>query len=136
MYESLNRVELPVVETLESIGIYPVAKPKSQKTSAPAISCTPGTIDLALLVSETSRSILAGANPKDDRSHSLTTLLNELYGWWHWTQDNRICVSGVPEELAHQAGQRLGIDSDRIGRIIKSVNISTSASGASGINRL
>jgi hypothetical protein len=126
MYESLNRVELPVVETLESIGIYPVSKPKSQKTSAPAISCTPGTIDLALLVSETSRSILAGANPKGDRSHSLATLLNELYGWWHWTQDNRICVSGVPEELAHQAGQRLGIESDRIGRIIKSINDNSS----------
>lgn len=143
-YQSLNRA-LPVeVESLESIGIYSIKKDKPQEIPqrggavSPRAAYIPGSIDLALLGNDTSRDILNGADPScdseallrsplafpkgsADRSHSLTTALNEWYGWWYWAHDNGIAVLGTPEELAHHAGQRLGLDSDRIDRIIKSV---------------
>jgi hypothetical protein len=69
----------------------------------------------------TSQEILSGVNPKNDRSNSLTTAFNEWCSWVHWTAQNGITISGNPEELAHHAGQQLGLDSDRINRILKSV---------------
>jgi hypothetical protein len=132
-YQSLNRA-LPVeVESLESIGIYPTSTKRQRPCliPPPALSAAiPGSIPLEMLGHDESQEILRGANLKGDRSDSLTTALNEWYGWYYWARDNGIAVSGTPIELAHYAGQRLGLDSDRIDRILKSVNADVSLTPA------
>ncbi len=126
-YKSLNRVEPPSVESLESIGIYSIKssrqKEQHQDSIEPSLNfeAIPGTIPLEELGNRSSREILAGANPKGDRSHSLTTAINEWWGWVNWTTQNGVDISGNPEELAHHAGKQLGLDSDRINRVFKSV---------------
>lgn len=127
-YESLNRVNPPLIESLESIGVYSTKssrqKEQRQDSTEPSLNfeAIPGTIPLEELGNRTSREILSGANPKGDRSDSLTTAINEWYGWHNWAAQNGIAISSSPEELAHHAGQQLGLDSDRINRILKSVN--------------
>lgn len=126
-YVSLNRVAPPLIDSLESIGIHSTKvryeSPQRQNLTPPSfnLKSTPGSISLEELGNRTSREILSGANPKGDRSDSLTTAINEWYGWVHWAAQNGVAISGNPEELAHYAGVQLGLDSDRINRIIKSV---------------
>jgi phage/plasmid-associated DNA primase len=126
-YESLNRVAPPLIESLECIGIDSTKSSRekqSQDLTPPSLNfgSTPGTIPLEVLGNRTSREILAGGNSKGDRSDSLTTAINEWHGWINWTKRNGVTISGNPEELAHHAGERLGLDTDRIDRILKSVN--------------
>jgi hypothetical protein len=125
-YESLNRTAPPLIESLECIGIYSTKSARekhSQDLTPPSFDfeAIPGTIPLEELGNLTSREILSGANPKGDRSDSLTTAINEWYGWVNWTAQNGVAISSSPEALAHHAGQQLGLDSDRINRILKSV---------------
>ena len=129
-YESFNRVEPPEVESLESIGIHstkaslnvpestyePALPPvKFANSSAMAI---PGTIPLQELGNGQSREILTGANPTGDRSEALATAIQEWYGWENWCKASGVCYSGSTAELAHIAGAALGIESDRVGRIL------------------
>jgi hypothetical protein len=115
------------VETLESIGVYPVSTKAHRQalvsTPHPTVSYIPGSIPLEQLGHDTSREILHGKCPTDNRSEALTTALNEWYGWQNWTRENGIAVTGTPEELAHYAGQQLGLGSDRIDRILKGIDI-------------
>jgi phage/plasmid-associated DNA primase len=126
-YKSLNRVEPPEIESLESIGVYSTKsshqKEQRQDSTEPSLNfeSTPGTIRLEELGSRTSREVFDGGNPKGDRSASLTTAINEWCGWVNWTTQNGVTISGNPEELAHHAGTQLGLDTDRIDRILKSV---------------
>lgn len=129
-YESFNRVEPPEVFSLESIGIHstkaslnvpestyePALPPvKSANSSAQDI---PGTIPLQELGNNQSQNILAGANPTGDRSEALATAIQEWYGWENWCKASGVCYSGSTAELAHIAGAILGIESDRVGRIL------------------
>lgn len=125
-YQSLSRVQPLEVESLESMGIYSTKivypePPRSSVTPKP-ISSTPGSIPLEMLGSTNSREILLGACPTGDRSEALATAIQEWYGWHNWTRDNGIAPAGDVETLAHYAGGQLGIDSDRINRILKTID--------------
>jgi hypothetical protein len=124
-YKSINRAVPVEVVSLESIDIYPTSN-KSQRqasvTPQPAVSYIPGSIPLEQLGNDTSRGILQGSCPTGDRSEALATAAQEWYGWQNWTRENGIAVSGAPEDLANYAGQQLGIDSDRINRILKTID--------------
>ncbi len=125
-YESINRVAPPEVETLSSIGIYPTST-RSKTSVAPSTpslpkTAVPGSIPLEMLGHSASREILNGANPTGDRSEALTLAIREWYGWTNWTSENGIRVSGDATTLAHYAGSNLGIDSDRVDRILKTVD--------------
>lgn len=126
-YRSHNRV-LPVeVESLEAIGIFPVASPKKKTSSSSTnfprqqTGYVPGSIPLEQLGNDRSREILNG-NVTGDRSEALAFALQEWYGWHNWANENGISVTGTPEDLAHYAGEKLGIDGDRINRIIKTID--------------
>jgi predicted transcriptional regulator len=112
--------------SLESIGIYPTST-KSQRqalvTPQPAVSYIPGSIPLEQLGNDTSREILQGSCPTGDRSEALATAVQEWYGWQNWTRENGIAVTGTPEDLAHYAGGQLGIDNDRVDRVLKTIDI-------------
>ena len=124
-YQSLSRVQPVDVESLESIGIYSTKmvtqQPPHQGATPKPVSSTPGSIPLEMLGNSSSREILKGANPTGDRSEALATALQEWYGWANWGRDNAIAIHGDVETLAHYAGGQLGIDSDRINRILKTI---------------
>ena len=140
-YQSINRIMPVEVESLEFIGIYPTKKAnksevgriKDEKTRHPSpftLGPSVGSIPLEMLGNDTSRDILrgnyptgvSGAQPKVDRSEALATAIQEWYGWQNWAKENGIPISGNAETLAHHAGSLLGLDCDRINRILKTID--------------
>jgi hypothetical protein len=130
-YRSLNRpAQLPLLDSLESIGIFPASKsqngsllaqPSLVSASLPSSEApASGSLSLTNLLCPKSRSILDGANIYDDRSRSLTTLINEVFGWHNWLCHNSLPVSDDPMQLVSQSGSLLGIDPARVGRIFTS----------------
>jgi hypothetical protein len=113
------------VSSLESIGIYSISTKRQHQsvTPQPLLSYVPGSIPLEELGNDTSREILKGSCPTGDRSEALATALNEWYGWQNWAKENDIPITGTPEDLAHYAGAQLGIDSERVERILKTIDI-------------
>jgi hypothetical protein len=134
-YKSHQRCFPPLVESIESIGVYSTKAPDpayaptqpERKRLLKSGSDTFATISLEDLGNEQSQNILAGANPTGesvallrsaDRSEALATAIQEWYGWENWCNASGVCYSGSTAELAHIAGAALGIESDRIGRIL------------------
>lgn len=118
--------ELPIVD-VDFIYPYSGAKSSKNKPSVqPSLLDKPvftpssqaGAVDLADCLCPDSQTILAGNDIKGDRSDSLTTLINELYGWENWLSHNGVAYSGKTKDLALKAGLMMGLDEDRIGRIL------------------
>jgi hypothetical protein len=125
-YRSINRTHLAEVASLEAIGVYPSGKgkPLSEHVRQPQfnLSAMPGSIPLDMLLTDRARAIVSGNNPTGDRSEALTILICEAYGWENWAKDNGVSIRDSAEMLTHAAGTALGIDSDRIERILKTVD--------------
>ncbi len=81
----------------------------------------PGVLRLEELATAKAQAVLHGDSPLESRSHSLTYALREFYGWENWAAQNRVPISGNAEELARAAGAALGIDAERVERIMESV---------------
>lgn len=118
--------ELPIVD-VDFIYPYSGAKSSKNKPSVQpslldkpvlAPSSQAGAVDLALCIREEDQRTLAGNDIKGDRSDSLATLINELYGWENWLSRNGVAYSGNTADLAREAGLMMGLDEDRIGRIL------------------
>lgn len=126
-YESIKRGELVEVEDLESIGLYSIKKEASTPLNSSLLErdLVSNTIPLEELLSEKAREILNGGNPTGDRSEALTTLANEAFGWQNWGAENGLSISGNANNLVALAGNNLGIDSDRIQRILKTIDTSS-----------
>lgn len=129
-YENINRAKPVPVEDLADIGIYSSrskqrkqsttktkSKPKSTKSSA----STSG-IDLEKLINPNAKQILYG-NSSGDRSADLAAFIQEVYGWLNWCNKNNIPFSGDAYDLSSQAGEALGIDSDRRERIVDGIDL-------------
>jgi len=120
-YRNIRRVPLIEVECLEAIGIYPVNK-KQRETSIPQTDVEDcGVISLQRLASQGSQDVLEGVK-NGDRSEVLTKPIKEWYGWENWLQTQQIDYLNSAEELAHKAGENLGLDEERVERILKSVD--------------
>jgi len=126
-YVNVQRVPPVWVERLDAIGLYPVSgrrehglfrqyRPRIQ--SQPA---QPGVLRLEDLATAKAQAVLHGDSPLESRSHSLTYALREFYGWENWAAQNRVPISGNAEELARVAGAALGIDAERVERIMASI---------------
>ncbi len=127
-YTSIRRVAPVTVENLEAIGLYPVRQKQIPRPAQPrfhpqsqAVLRQPGTLCLEDLVSHTVQTILKGESPCESRSHSLALALQECYGWENWAAQNQLPISGSAEDLVQEAGATLGIDVERIERIIQSI---------------
>ncbi len=116
----------------QNTEVVPSATPPSQlhPSPTPVTELIPNTIPLEQLGNKTSQEILTGTDTKGDRSDSLTTALHEWYGWQNWCHINDVKFTGTASELAHYAGEKLGIDSARIDRIVKSIGDPSSCSPA------
>ena len=118
-----------LLPTMEGV---PGTTPPTQLHPSPTLvtELIPNTILLEQLGNKTSQEILTGTDTKGDRSDSLTTALHEWYGWQNWCHINDVKFTGTASELAHYAGEKLGIDSARIDRIVKSIGDPSSCSPA------
>lgn len=128
-YKAIGIAPPVEVESLESIKVYPTStKTKiALATETPSLmaAAIPGSIPLEMLGHDTSRTILRGDCPTGDRSEALATAIQEWYGWQNWCHATGVTIQGTPEDLARYAGTQLGIDSDRIGRILKTIDPNT-----------
>jgi|GEM_PF-3153356 len=127
-YVNLNRAEPVLIESLESIGIYPVKKMKPVKTvkpvaSLPIIPASGNELPLDSLITDACRAILGGTSEDGDRSGSLAKLIQEAAGWANWCSANGVRYGGSVEQLAEQSGQALGLDTERIDRILGSIQL-------------
>lgn len=117
---------LPVeVESLESIGILPTRTKRDHLALVPAplpTSGLPGSIPLEQLGNDESRRIINGEDTRGDRSESLTAAIREWAGWLNWCNTNGIATRGSVAELAHFAGNKLGVDGDRCDRILATID--------------
>lgn len=126
-YVNVQRVPPVWVERLDAIGLYPASGRREQKPSSqarPLIQsqpAQPGVLRLENLATAKAQSVLHGDSPLKSRSHSLTYALREFYGWENWAAQNRVPISGNAEELARAAGAALGIDAERVERIMESI---------------
>jgi hypothetical protein len=78
--------------------------------------------ELSELGTNTTRDVLAGVDVKGDRSHSLALAIQDWYGWEDWCNRNGITYRGSTESLAHEAGEKLGIDAARVDRIVAGID--------------
>ncbi|NJR61219.1 MAG: DUF3987 domain-containing protein [Cyanobacteria bacterium CRU_2_1] len=124
-YTLISDGEPVAIDSLEAIGIYSTAikKARTNNYSAPRTSTTiPGAIPLDMLGCDSSRAVLSGEDVKGDRSESLTTAIKEWFGWERWAAQNGVAVRDSTESLAQQAGVALGLDEERVERILKTIN--------------
>ena len=159
--------DIPVIESLEEIGLYPTASKGKKKPSKPttgddtltdaqASGSTPtpdnatrndneasspvsstetvtamleqypqlrdAVLELSELGTPTTQDVLDGTDVKDDRSCSLTLAIKDWYGWENWCRRNGITYRGDTHSLALAAGEKLGIDAERVGRILDGID--------------
>lgn len=126
-YVNVQRVPPVWVERLDAIGLYSVSGRREQgqsRQSRPRIQAQlaqQGVLRLEDLATAKAQAVLHGDSPLASRSHSLTYALREFYGWENWAAQNRVLVSGDAEDLARAAGAALGIDAERVERIMESI---------------
>ncbi len=130
-YENINRAKAVPVGDLADIGIYSsrskqrkqsTAKTKSKSKSTKSSPSTCG-IDLEKLITPNAKQILYGNSTSGDRSADLAAFIQEVYGWLNWCNQNNVPFSGDAYDLSSHAGEALGIDSDRIDRILDGIDL-------------
>ncbi|OKH56267.1 hypothetical protein NIES2101_00335 [Calothrix sp. HK-06] len=131
-YEVLNWGEIIEVESVESIGIYPVKKAAKEKAEKQAKdkptnskstnrSKVPQVLEGCL--TDSTKEIIDGiCGNVSNRSEVLAKVANEVYGWRNWLNNNQISFIDNSDDLINRAGESLGIDSDRIQRVIKPID--------------
>lgn len=122
-YVCLDRREPVAVASIEAV-IHPAKAEKTKilkpgKKLANSIFAPTGSIALSALLTDNARAVLSGEDIKGDRSGSLTLLIHEVFGWQNWGGENGVPISGSAEDLTYAAGESLGLDNNRIGRILK-----------------
>ncbi|MFM6156474.1 MAG: hypothetical protein ACKPE3_26350, partial [Sphaerospermopsis kisseleviana] len=125
-YENINRPrELPVVESLESIGIFSIASKSKSVPARPVkidIPSSENYINLLDCVTKENREILEGKhNETDDRSALFNKAVKDLLGWANWLNDHNLNFSQNPQDIIRQAGSYFGFHDKRINAILKSV---------------
>ena len=120
-YESIQRVTPILIESFEAIGIQTIQKPKLirqfERDNYPTVSS--GMPHLTQVVCCSVQRILSGVNVYSDRSYCLLVAALELYGWVNWARHMGFSVVGDPEALLLETALGLGVESDRLQRILK-----------------
>ncbi|MFM6151887.1 MAG: hypothetical protein ACKPE3_02645, partial [Sphaerospermopsis kisseleviana] len=126
-YENINRPrQLPVVESLDTIGIFSITKSKSKSVVIPShkidIPRSENYINLLDCVTKENREILEGKhNETDDRSSLFVKAVRDLLGWVNWLNDHNLNFSQNPQDIIRQAGSYFGFHDKRINAILQGV---------------
>lgn len=125
-YVSIQQCEPIAVNSLADVGIQPIQKPRVARvilhSEVPHVEGIPR---LEQLVCAQVQRILNGENAYGDRSLSLLVAALELHGWINWSQRSGITISGDPDALLLAATEKLGVEKDRLDRILKGQNLDT-----------
>lgn len=116
--------ETPIDSTVSDVSSTPSSTPKLDEAFTQKLRGV--SVELAKLCTKPNQEILQGANPKGDRSDSLTAAVKDLYGWANWCRDNAVTFTDDVESLAVAAGERMEppLDTDKVGRILKTIDAS------------
>lgn len=143
-YCSINATYPILVESLETIGIYPYkATPESNPEAAKLVqkasrqfrktdcrlasfhlgeeTANRPELPLLHLISASARRVLAGTKhiKMGERSNALILLAREAYGWENWAWKNGYSVTPCAQQVCEEAGLEMGLECDRIERILK-----------------
>ncbi|MTJ10739.1 plasmid replication protein, CyRepA1 family [Anabaena sp. UHCC 0204] len=126
-YQNINRPRvLPVIESLESIGIFSIASKPVLIPSTPIkfdIPTSSEYISLLDCITKENRDILEGKNSdSEDRSYLFNKAVKDLLGWANWLNAHNLNYSQNPQDIIRQAGSNMGFHDKRIGYILKSIN--------------
>jgi hypothetical protein len=130
-YRIVQRVPPVPVASLASIGLHPHSRRQQRSQPVPPPrrlqiverpAAIAGSVDLGALATPRVQSILQGEDPYEDRSAALTVAARELYGWENWTAAQGIAIAPPAPTLLAQAGEQLGIDAERVTRILSTIN--------------
>ena len=137
-YVSISAGELPEVESLTAIGIYPTKEEKDakaktttkkhEKVTAPvSVSTEYGSLNLLALASKNVTDIILGGEREvSDRSDTITTVANELLGWLNWSNQNGVSIIDDHEALCIQAAKNVGLfDENRVSRILGTISFNS-----------
>lgn len=130
-YRNINRpCALPVIESLESIGIFSCASKPVVISASPARFDNPTSsseyISLLDCITQENRDTLEGKNnDSKDRSYLFNKAVRDLLGWANWLNSHNLNYCQKPQDIINQAGYNVGFSNKRIGYILKSINIET-----------
>ena len=127
-YQNLNRPRvLPLIESLESIGIFSIASKPVIIPSTPVKLDIPSSseyINLLDCVTKENKASLEGNYSEDaDKSYLFTKAVKDLFGWANWLNSHNLNYSQNPQDIIRQAGSNLGFHDKRISYILKSINV-------------
>jgi hypothetical protein len=125
-YKNINRpAELPIIESLESIGIYPISEPTKVVIPAKLDIPTSGEyISLLDCITQENRDTLEGKNnDSEDRSYLFSKAAKDLLGWANWLDQHNFNYAQNPQDIIRQAGSNLGFSDKRVGYILKSISL-------------
>jgi hypothetical protein len=122
-YVSVNRAKPISVKDVKAIGLHTAqATRKSQTFKIIPMVAESGTVSLHELVNKSVRAILAGSIQPTDRSHAITAVARELYGWENWAGANGVPLVGQADIVIAEVALMLGVDADRVVRILATVD--------------
>ncbi|MBW4450820.1 MAG: bifunctional DNA primase/polymerase [Spirirestis rafaelensis WJT71-NPBG6] len=132
-YVCLNRAIPVEVESLESIGIYPVRKEADKKQSREDKQNQTNfdfnfgkgkysdEVSLHHLISAKAQALTQNSSSLD-RSFDFTSICKEIFGWYEWLNKRSIGVIEDTKKLLFDIGASIGLDYRRIEKIISSIN--------------
>ncbi len=134
VYRSINRGEFLWVEAMAAISIYPFTptpRPRRQtvryqRRHRPTPSPLGYSFSFWLLASRKVQQLNLDAVPPGERSDAMTLVAREIFGWENWLSDHGMALKEDAELLCFQVGERLGLDSGRVARILDSTSGSRS----------
>lgn len=123
-YVCTNQADPIRVANVAAIGLKP-AKAATKAIRRQAIPVVAGSGEVALmdLISQNVRQIInSSASEGADRSKLMTAVAKELYGWVNWCAANALPLVGEPEALIQTAADKLGVEADRVKRILATID--------------
>lgn len=125
-YQVICRADPICIEQLESISIYstqkamPIQRVAYQTTRRRRFLTDPTTCDLEWLFCQRVSNLISSLNPDvDDRSSVLAQIAHEAFGWEAIAQQHYTLMESA-ESICYRHGRALGLDDNRIARIINS----------------
>ena len=135
-YTAQNGNEIASVQSAESLGLAKVGSAKAAAADIPDaltaeqrevfeasknLDMNKPPVAIEKLISKKCQGILS-AKKSDDASGDLAKLARELYGCSEWYPLQRLPVTGDPDALLRQAATNLGVNSDRLERILQLIS--------------
>jgi hypothetical protein len=131
-YQSLQRSTIPVVKDVREISLFrkltspkflpPTRSVKKDDFDASQLPAQGLAVSLYQVASKQVQQLMIslGTIQVGERSHVMTLIAREAFGWNNWLTDHHYNLLIDPEEFLFRVGYELGLDDGRIDRILSS----------------